>query len=74
MAIKIEYDRTEIDRDRIIAEQSALGNVLIEDQLHFDGAWLIFVPADEVPEHKPTVEDRIKALEDTVKTLTVATK
>ena len=74
MAIKIEYDRTKTDRDRIITKQSALGNVLIEDQLLFDGAWLIFEKPEDIPEQKPSVEDRLKALEDAVKILDPATK
>ena len=61
MAIKIEYDRTDTDRDRIIADQLVLGNVLIEDHLHIDEAFLVFEDAAIVQTQRLAVEvDQLK--------------
>lgn len=56
---KIEYKDLK-ERERIILEQKNAGKVLIAEQNHIDGNFLVF--ADEYPEEKPseTIEQLIE--------------
>jgi ubiquinone biosynthesis protein UbiJ len=52
-------DYTDETREAIIAEQKALGFILVEDQRHLDGNHLIFERdlASEVDEIKANIDD-----------------
>lgn len=56
-----------VDRDMITADMEAQGYTLIEDQIHFDGNWLIF-ERDHLAEWKgrwqaaPTANQKIQVL------------
>jgi len=45
---KIEYDGTVPEKSRIAADQAVQGNVLIEDQIHADGCFLVFESKAEI--------------------------
>ena len=53
---------TELNKDKIIAEQSAKGLRLVEEQNHFDGKFLIFDELDIEAEIK-NIKARLDALE-----------
>ena len=66
MAIKLTYDKTDIDKDAKIVEQSALGKVLVEVQNHEDGDFLVFASAPttvSTEERLMAIEARLTALE-----------
>ena len=63
--MKIQYDKTDIDKDTKIAEHEAQGKVLVEVQNHEDGDFLIFgdKPLLSVEERIVAIETRLVALE-----------
>jgi len=66
--IKTFYDKTNLDMDAKIAEQTTTGKVLVEVQNHIDGDFLVFAdapltPAVSTEERLKTIEARLTALE-----------
>jgi len=59
--MKTPYDKTKLDMDAKIAEQTAAGKVLIEVQNHEDGDFLVFEDAPLPPVQ--TTEERLTAIE-----------
>ena len=59
--IKTFYDKTNLDMDAKIAEQTTTGKVLVEVQNHIDGDFLVF--ADAPPEPAQSTEERLTAIE-----------
>lgn len=55
---KIAYDKTDDMEAKIIAEQAALGRVLVEVQNHVDGDYLVFTDTPPPPP-PPTIEEEI---------------
>lgn len=75
--LKVSYKRE--DREKVIAEQSKAGLVMVEEWNHVDGDFLFFLPAEEAKPAKkedPIVElkKRLEAVEEDLSSMKKAVK